>query len=71
MREVLGKESGTRPSEKVFESLGGNLGGAPDMLQGAGLDGVRARNDDKKHVEAGVIECSHDPFMKALSFVTR
>ncbi len=66
-------------SEEFFEVVGINFYGVQDLLQGAGLDGVMARNNHKvfvvghrdmfalaKDIEAGTFEGSHDAFMRDL-----
>jgi len=65
-----------RSSEEFLEVVVINVGGVQDLLQGAGLDGVMARNNHKafvvghrdmfalaKDIEAGTCRGSHDAFM--------
>ena len=73
------KARGASSSEKILEVVVVNFGGVQDLLQGAGLDGVMARNNHKafvvghrdmfalaKDIEAGTFEGSHDAFMRDL-----
>jgi hypothetical protein len=76
---VRRKARGASSSEKILEVVGINFGGVQDLLQGAGLDGVMARNNHKafvvghrdmlalaKDIVAGTCEGSHDAFMRDL-----
>jgi hypothetical protein len=45
---VRRKARGASSSEKILEVVGINFGGVQDLLQGAGLDGVMARNNPRR-----------------------
>lgn len=70
---------GRRFLEKVFESLGGNIGGVENLFERTGFDDVMSGDDDDmflvghrdmfafaEDIEACPLEGSHDTFMRDL-----